>query len=114
MPLPIQQHTPDFATAAQLSPADMAAVAALGFKTVVCNRPDFEYGAGQPETADIEAAAAAAGLNYIFLPVIPGQITEAQATRMADIVKTEATPLLAFCRTGTRSLNLRQLAQQFM
>lgn len=114
MSLPIQQHTADFATAPQLQPSDMAAVAAAGFKTVVCNRPDFEHGPDQPASAAVEAAAVAAGLKYIFLPVVPGMVTEAQARAMADVVRNEAAPILAFCRSGSRSTNLRQLAQSFL
>lgn len=114
MQLPIHQHSADFATAPQLAPADMAQVAAMGFKTVVCNRPDFEHDPDQPASRAIEAAAIAAGLRYFFLPVTPGAITEEQAKAMADILQKEAAPVLAFCRSGARSTHLRQLAAQFL
>ena len=52
----ITRHTDKFGTAPQLSPTDMTEVAALGFKTVVNNRPDGE-GADQPSFKEIEAAA---------------------------------------------------------
>jgi uncharacterized protein (TIGR01244 family) len=47
----------------------MEAVADAGFKTVINNRPDFEGGPAQPTSAQMEAAAKAAGLSYAFLPV---------------------------------------------
>ena len=81
----ITRHTDKFGTAPQLSPTDMTEVAALGFKTVVNNRPDGEGGADQPTSAVMEAAAHAAGLNYEYLPVISGQITEQQARKFAEL-----------------------------
>ena len=50
----------------------MAEAARAGFKSVVNNRPDHEHGPGQPTSAEIEAAARAAGLEYRFLPVASG------------------------------------------
>ncbi len=107
----ITLHSDKFATAPQLSPADMAEVAALGFKTVVNNRPDGEGGADQPTSAAMEVAAVAAGLRYEYLPVISGQITELQARKFAELLATRPGPLLAFCRSGARSQNLHQLAR---
>ena len=107
----ITRHTDKFGTAPQLSPTDMTEVAALGFKTVVNNRPDGEGGADQPTSAVMEAAALAAGLHYEYLPVISGQITEPQARKFAQLLATRPGPLLAFCRSGARSHNLYQLAR---
>jgi uncharacterized protein (TIGR01244 family) len=102
-----------FATAPQLIPADMAAVAAQGFKTVINNRPDGEGGPDQPLSADVQAAALAAGLQYHHLPVVAGQITPEQAKAMADILAVAPEPVLAFCRSGARSTQLRQLATAY-
>ena len=107
----ITRHSDKFGTAPQLSPSDMAQVAAMGFKTVVNNRPDGEGGADQPTSAMMEAAAKAAGLSYEYLPVISGQITEQQARKFAELLATRPAPLLAFCRSGARSQNLNQLAR---
>ena len=106
----ITRHSDKFGTAPQLSPSDMTEVAAMGFKTVVNNRPDGEGGADQPTSAMMEAAAKAAGLSYEYLPVISGQITEQQARKFAELLATRPAPLLAFCRSGARSQNLKQLA----
>ena len=104
------RHTDAFATAAQISPADVGQIAALGYRTLINNRPDGEGGAGQPTSAEIEAAARAAGLQYAHLPVISGQITEPQARRFAELLATSPTPVLAFCRSGARSQNLFRMA----
>ena len=106
----ITRHSDKFGTAPQLNPSDMAEVAAMGFKTVVNNRPDGEGGADQPTSVMMEAAAHAAGLNYDYLPVISGQITEQQTKKFAELLATRPAPLLAFCRSGARSQNLKQLA----
>jgi len=106
----VNRHSEDFGTAPQISPQDCPEIAAMGFKTVVNNRPDGEGGLEQPPNAEIEAAAKAAGLNYAYLPVISGQITEQQARDFAHLLATAPRPLLAFCRSGARSQNLYQLA----
>ena len=60
--------TDDFTAAPQISVADVAEAARLGFKAIICNRPDDEE-PGQPSAAEIGAAAAAAGLAYTHIPV---------------------------------------------
>ena len=72
MSLPIRPVTPSFAVAAQLAPGDLATVAAMGFKTVINNRPDLEGGPDQPASTAMQAAAEAAGLAYVYLPVVAG------------------------------------------
>lgn len=103
--------TDAFSSAAQISPADVAQVAALGFRTLINNRPDGEGGEGQPTSAEIEAAAKAAGLHYAHLPVVSGHITEPQARRFAELLATSPKPVLAFCRSGARSQNLFRMAR---
>jgi uncharacterized protein (TIGR01244 family) len=77
----IMRHTDKFSTAPQLGPEAMAEVAALGFRTVINNRPDGEAGPSQASSDDIARAAKAAGLTYVHLPVISGQITECESPR---------------------------------
>ena len=62
--------------AGQISPEQMVQVAEQGFKSVINNRPDMEGGPEQPTSAQIEEAARTAGLDYVFQPVIAGQLTE--------------------------------------
>jgi uncharacterized protein (TIGR01244 family) len=102
----VTPHNDHFSTAAQLAPAHMAAVAAHGYRTIINNRPDGEGGPDQPTSAQMQAAASAAGLNYHYLPVISGSITPEQVVQMAELVKTASGPVLAFCRSGARSTQL--------
>lgn len=96
--------------APQITPEDVAAIAAAGFVSIVNNRPDSEE-AGQPDGAAIEAAARAAGLGYAAIPVTPGGFSSAQVENMADVLAAADGPVLAFCRSGTRSCNLWALAR---
>ena len=108
--VPLQQLAADFCVAPQLDPAAMAAVAAAGFRSVINNRPDFEAGPSQPTSESIEAAAHAAGLVYAFLPVAPAVQTPEEIARMAALLASLPRPILAFCRTGTRSGKLYRAA----
>lgn len=110
MPVSITRHNPNFGTAPQFSPEDMQEIAEQGFKSVINNRPDGEGGASQPTSAQMEKAAHAAGLQYSYLPVISGQITEAQTAEFAALLASQPGPILAFCRSGARSTNLFQMA----
>jgi uncharacterized protein (TIGR01244 family) len=110
MSIQVQQVSPDVCVAPQLGPEAMAAAADAGFKSVVNNRPDFEGGPNQPTNAAIEAAAKAAGLTYVFLPVAPGYQSPEEIARFAELLATLPKPILAFCRSGTRSGKLFRAA----
>jgi uncharacterized protein (TIGR01244 family) len=112
MSLPISCHTNQFGTLGQINPDNLTEIAQLGYKSVINNRPDFEEGPDQPRNAEIQAQAEKLGLNYAFLPVIPGAITPEQVVEMARLLKTMPQPILAFCRSGARSTNLYQMALQ--
>ena len=99
----VQQLSADVCVAGQLDPAAMAWAAQAGFKSVINNRPDFEGGPDQPTSAAMAAAARAAGLEYAFLPVAPTLQTPDEVTRFAQLLAELPKPVLAFCRSGTRS-----------
>lgn len=95
--------SPSFAVAPQLNSADFAEVAAAGFKSVICNRPDGE-GWGQPSAAACEQSAAAAGLAFRYLPLVMADVMEAQTSAATQAaIDAMPGPVLAFCRSGTRS-----------
>lgn len=111
-PASIRAITDTFCVAPQLGPQAMAELAAMGFRSVINNRPDFEGGPEQPTHAAIEAAAAAAGLQYRFLPVSGAYQSPEDAAAMAQALRELPAPVLAFCRSGTRSTRLFMLALQ--
>jgi len=94
----------------QVTPADLALAKAQGFTAVVNNRPDGEE-PGQPTGAEIAAAAEAAGLAYTAIPVDHSGLSEAQVSAMAGVLGAADGPVLAFCRSGTRSTFLWALAR---
>ena len=106
MSLPLQQIAPDFCVAPQLDPAAMAEAAAAGFKSVINNRPDMEGGPDQPLSADVQAAAEAAGLEYRYLPVNGAYQSPDEIEAMRALVESLPKPILAFCRSGARSTRL--------
>jgi uncharacterized protein (TIGR01244 family) len=96
--------------ARQITPGDLSALAAAGVKIVVNNRPDGEE-EGQPRSAEIEAAARAAGIGYRHIPVAGG-FNGDDVLAMADALDSAGEGrLLAFCRSGTRSTFLWALAR---
>ena len=99
-----------FSVAGQLAADDITAVVEQGFAALINNRPDGEGGSAQALSSDIEKAALAAGLHYVYLPVIAGAITPAQALAMREALAIAPAPVLAFCRSGTRSVQLYKLA----
>jgi sulfide:quinone oxidoreductase len=90
------------AVAEQISEADVAEIARLGFRSIINNRPDGEAW-GQPNSQAIAAAAAAAGLGYRHVPVVSGRMMEADVTAFRQALKDLDGPVLAYCRSGTRS-----------
>lgn len=96
---------------AQVQADDLPALAAAGFRSIVNNRPDFEGGLGQPTSAELEAAAGKAGLEYRYLPVPPAGHTLEQARSMASAVGALPKPVVAFCRTGRRSAALYRMGK---
>ncbi|MBV8970952.1 MAG: TIGR01244 family phosphatase [Sphingomonadaceae bacterium] len=102
--------TDTVAVAGQLAPADLAVAAAAGYTTVVNNRPDGEE-PGQPAGADMRAAAEAAGLGYAAIPIGHAGLGMAEVAAMVAVLDRAGGPVLAFCRSGTRSANLWALAE---
>jgi len=101
---------PSISVFGQLEPEDVVAAKAEGFTMIVNNRPDNEQ-PGQPAGAVIEAAAKAAGLAYVAIPVDHSGFNEGQVAAMAEALEAAPGPVLAFCRSGTRSTFLWALAR---
>ena len=93
----------------QVDPADLPAIKGAGVTMIVNNRPDGEE-PGQPAAAAIETAARAAGLDYRFIPVASGFSAD-QVDAMTEVLDAAEGPVLAFCRSGTRSTFLWALAR---
>jgi uncharacterized protein (TIGR01244 family) len=99
--------------AGQITPQDIADAAAQGFTFVINNRPDDEQ-PGQPAASEIEAAAKAAGLGYRAIPITHAGFSENQVVAMQEALEAAPGPVLAFCRSGTRSTLVWALARARM
>jgi len=100
----------DFAASPQISGADVDEARQRGFAMIVNNRPEQES-QDQTPGSDIEAAARAAGLAYVAIPISHSGFSEAQVDALVNALKRAEGPVLAYCRSGTRSTLLWALAQ---
>jgi sulfide:quinone oxidoreductase len=85
----------------QITAAEVSRLAARGFRSVLCNRPDGE-GPDQPAFAEIAAAARAAGMQARHVPVA-GQVTHVDAAAFGRAMEEMPKPVFAYCRSGMRS-----------
>jgi uncharacterized protein (TIGR01244 family) len=94
----------------QIGLDEVAAAAAQGIAVIINNRPEDESDDQTPGAA-IEAAARAAGLGYVAIPVTHAGFSETQVEAMAKALAASDGPVLAYCRSGTRSTLLWALAE---
>ena len=111
MTVQIQQVSDTFSVSAQLSVADVQTLAEQGIKSLICNRPDGE-GADQVNVTEIETAAADAGMETVYLPVVSGNFEAGDIDAFRTAVDRLPSPIHAYCRTGTRSITLWALYQR--
>ncbi|PJG43636.1 NAD(FAD)-dependent dehydrogenase [Acinetobacter tandoii] len=106
----LKQVNTEFWVADQITAQDIELIAARGIKTVFCNRPDGE-GPDQPNVIEIEQALKPYGIQIQYLPVVSGKVTDEQAEEFKQLFQQAQKPLLAYCRSGTRSITLWALSQ---
>lgn len=98
----IRPLTDRYAVTPQLDPADMPEVAAQGYTTVIDNRPCAEVPPSHQQDA-MRAAAEAAGLTFVVLPVTHATLSVALADQQKAALEAADGPVLAYCASGTRS-----------
>ena len=106
----IKPITQDISVTGQIDPQDLAAIAAAGFRTVICNRPDGET-PDQPAFAQIQSAAQDAGLKTVLVPISGPPVPREAIEQFAAALEASDGPTLAFCRSGMRSTMLWALSQ---
>lgn len=99
----IRKVTDGFAVAPQINEADVQAIVDAGYKTLIANRPDGEGGIDQPRMGAIRAKAEALGLTFVAIP-FAGAPTPDILERFGAALAEAPAPVLAYCRTGTRSI----------
>ncbi len=106
----IRSLTDSYAVSPQIAPADLAAIKAAGFTTVIDNRPDGEI----PTNLHAEImrqAAEALGLTFVINPVIGGALTLDNVKAQKAALDSAGGPVLAYCASGNRSSMVWALAQ---
>lgn len=103
--MPIFKLSESLSVAAQITPQDVPNIAAQGFTTVVCNRPDGEV-PDQASMDEIDAACNAAGLLFVRYPVNAMNFPGADLDGLGELFDDPSQSVLAYCRTGTRCANL--------
>lgn len=93
----------------QIASEDLLAIAALGYRSVISNRPDGEA-PDQPSAADLRQAAEAVGLIFAHAPVVGGAISDQDIADFRQTLANLPKPVFGFCRTGTRTTILWALA----
>ena len=97
----IRPLSPAYAVSPQIATTDLPAIAAAGYRTILCNRPDHEIPA-DCQAAAIQHAAEASGLAFVNNPVIHTAMTEEIVSLQRQTVEGPG-PVLAYCASGTRS-----------
>ena len=106
----IRPLTDRYAVSPQIDPEDLPAIAAAGFTTLINNRPCEEIPPSHQK--DVMAAAAeAAGLAYVVLPIVHSAINADLAKAQADACSAADGPVLAYCASGTRCTIVWAMAQ---
>jgi sulfide:quinone oxidoreductase len=102
--------TDDITVSPQITAAHIQEIADAGYRAIICNRPDGE-GADQPTFDEIADAAKAQGLEMRYLPIVGGKVQDDDAVAFGTLMRELPGPVLAYCRTGTRSATLWSLSQ---
>ncbi|HEX4848512.1 MAG TPA: TIGR01244 family sulfur transferase, partial [Novosphingobium sp.] len=89
--------TDSLSVSPQITVADVAEAARLGFRMIVNNRPEDESDDQTPGAA-IEAAAREAGLDYVAIPITHAGFSEGQVSAMNAALDGAQGPVLAYCR----------------
>lgn len=106
----IRQITPRYAVSPQIDPEDLEVIAASGFTTVICNRPDEEVPASH-HADKVAEAARAAGLVFHALPLTHQTMTPENVARQRLLIEESTGPVLAYCASGTRCSVVWSLGQ---
>jgi uncharacterized protein (TIGR01244 family) len=101
---------PGFAVTGGLDRSDLEALAQAGVRTVVNNRPDGED-PGQLDAGEARRIAEALGLDYHHIPVTAQSLSRADVDAFAAVLRDAPAPVVAHCRSGTRSALLWALTR---
>ena len=106
----IREINDEYSVSGQISVEELDAIAGLGFKSIVCHRPDHEQ-PDQPEFSAIAARAKELGIETTHVPVGPMGVTAEAVRGMVDALDELPRPMLGYCRSGMRSTKIYEQTQ---
>ncbi|RPH19876.1 MAG: TIGR01244 family phosphatase [Alteromonadaceae bacterium TMED7] len=101
----IQQLNKSVYIASKVDISDINKLKAIGIQSVINNRPDNEED-GQPLSGDLSEYAASINIDYYYLPIASGHYPVTSVDKLTELLSTAELPVVIFCRTGRRSINL--------
>ena len=111
MNIKITQLDEKLSVTGQISLDDLPEIAASGYKSIICNRPDLEGGESQPTSEQLEQEAKALGVTFAYLPVRMGAIPEERGEAFRKLMAELPGPVLAFCGSGKRATALHAMTK---
>ena len=103
---PLTRLDANFSASPQINAEDLADIKAAGFKSIICNRPDSEDGGIHPNHNLLEEAEKKLGLEFAYLPIVPGQINDTNIASFKTMIANLPGPTVGYCRLGIRSKTL--------
>jgi len=94
---------PEYGVTGQIDKSDLAALAAEGYSTVICNRPDSEVAEPDRQSPHLAAEARRLGLEFVYNPISPTGLNAANVRLQAETIDRAKSPVLAYCRSGRRA-----------
>lgn len=101
---------PGLSVTGRLDRPDIETLARSGVRTIVNNRPDGED-PGQLDADEACRLAAACGIAYHHIPITAASLTRADVDAFAAVLREASAPIVAHCRSGTRSTLLWALTR---
>lgn len=98
--------------AGQIRVDDIVEIAAAGYKSIICNRPDYEGGENQPSSEELEAMTKSLDITFVYLPIRMGTISAERAEAFQKLMAELPKPVLAFCGSGRRAAALHEMTKQ--
>ncbi len=106
----IRQISPNYAVSPQIDPEDVQTIAASGFTTIICNRPDAEIPPSHHADV-IKNLAEAAGLTFVELPITHAGLSQDMVAQQRAVIDASDGPTFAYCASGTRCSIVWSLGQ---
>ncbi len=95
----------------QINVDDIDEIANSGFRSIICNRPDYEGGKDQPSSEELEIVAKSVNITFSYLPVRMGTIPEERGEAFKQLINELPGPVLAFCGSGKRATALHEMSK---